>query len=845
LNNLLRFNILGPFEALDGAGGSLDFANRKAQALLAYLAVERDRPQSRDHLATLLWARTGDERARHNLRQALSKLRTLCPDLIHCPGDRIALNAGVCLIDATAFADLARSDQADELHVALRLYRGDLLEGYGAREPEYEEWLEIARARLRRQAVDAADRLAGLLRAQERERDAIAVLNRLLRIDMANESAHRDLMVLLARQGRRSDALRQYQDCAAALARELDAEPGAETKRVIDEIRKGRNQPPESEMAATPPPSSSAAPAASQAPPHRFATLFYVDGIQGQVRREGLDAVSQEGPLQAIARLIGEHAARVAHKAAGPVLALFDDPGDALTCALRIQRERSVEAGVDPFAFRIGIDCGDLVDDGGELRGDPVHVATRLEAVAEAGGVCISDRVRDKVEGRVKADFQFVGEHRVQQIDTPIRAYRVVASDVPQHTAAAVGQPASRPTRALPGKPSLLIRPFSNMSRDAEQDYFAEGLTKDISIALTKIPGLFLAEDASPLEQASRSMGITELGRAFGVRYVLSGGVRRHGERVRVNAELIDAATGQCLWGERFDRELHDLFSIQDEITEEIVTAMDVKLMQGEAARFMRKALSDPRALDASYRGWYALYHGTCRQDVLEAQHLFEEVIRLQPESPLGYASAALAYWAEAGFGRVVLQSPAMDHAAELARQALALGDTTGYAHLIMALVHLAHRDYARAMTQATEGVAARPSCNGAYAIKASVLSYLGRPEEAIEFALYAVRLTPVYPAEFPAILASAYHDSGRYADAIEAAKASLELRANDVDPLLVLSAAHAARGDREQARTIADQVLRIAPGFRLSEFAKTQPYQDPADLGRLIDRLRDAGLPD
>jgi len=340
-------------------------------------------------------------------------------------------------------------------------------------------------------------------------------------------------------------------------------------------------------------------------------------------------------------------------------------------------------------------------------------------------------------------------------------------------------------------------------------------------------------------------MGIPELGRAFGVRYILTGGVRRHGERVRVNAELIDAATGQCLWGERFDRELHDLFSIQDEITEEIVTAMDVKLMQGEAARFMRKALTNPSALDASYRGWYALYHGTCRQDVREAQHLFEEVIRLQPESPLGYASAALAYWAEAGFGRVVAQSPAMKHAADLARKALELGDTTGYANLIMALVHLAQHEYEAAMTQATEGVAARPNCNGAYAIKASVLNFLGRPREAIEFAQYAVRLTPVYPAEFPAVLAAAYHDSGQYAEAISAAEASLALRSNDVDPMLILIAAHAARGDLDEARNIADRVIEIAPSFRLSEFAKSQPYQNPGDLQRLIDRLRAAGLPD
>jgi TolB-like protein/tetratricopeptide (TPR) repeat protein len=652
-------------------------------------------------------------------------------------------------------------------------------------------------------------------------------------------------MVLLARGGRRSDALRQYQDCAAALARELDAEPGAETRRVRDEIRQGWSPSPEGELAATEEPSTLAASGSPSAPSHRFATVFYADSVQDKTIGEGAEGIVRDSQLQAINRAIGAHGGRVAPLIAGSVLALFNEPADALTCALNIQRERTIETGKDQNRFRIGIDCGGLSDDRGEFRGDPVQVARRLEALAVPGGVCISDHVRARVEGQVDADYQFIGEQRVQRVADPIRAYRVVPPSALSDTATAGRQPKSGSKLALPGKPSLLIKPFSNMSKDSQQDYFAEGLTKDISIALTKIPGLFLAEDGSPLEQASHGMGIPELGRAFGVRYVLTGGVRRHGERVRVNAELIDAASGQCLWGERFDRELHDLFSIQDEITEEIVTAMDVKLMQGEAARFMRKALTNPRALDASYRGWYALYQGTGRQDVLEAQHLFEEVIRLEPEAPLGYASAALAYWAEAGFGRVVVHSPAMEHAADLARKALELGDTTGYAHLVMALVHLANQEYDEAMAQATEGVAARPNCNGAYAIKASVLNFLGRPREAIEFAQYAVRLTPVYPAEFPAVLASAYHDSNRYTEAIAAATASLQLRNDDIDSMLILAAASVAQGRLDEAREIAARVKHLDPTFRLTEFSATQPYRNPQDLERLIGRLREAGLPD
>ncbi len=835
--------MLGGFEAFDGARERIDLSNRKAQGLLAYLAIESTHPHSREHLATLLWARTGEERARHNLRQALSKLRQYCPDLIASHGDRIALNDNACQVDAKRFPALARSDDPDDLFLALELYRGDLLEGYVAREPEYQEWLELARGQLRKHAVEVAGRLAEFLIEQRREREAIDVLNHSLRIDAANESAHRDLMQLLARQGRRSEALRQYQECVTALARQLDAEPGVETRRVHHEIRRGGSCASEGAMAPDADTLSQMGRRSSADEMQRFVAVLYAESVDANGGQEAVDSVCvSESPTDDTATI--EQCIERLHQLGGPLQALFEEPNEALACALRIQRDARAIPGKARPRFRIGIDCGDLHHDDGELRGDAVDVARRLEALAPPNGICISDRVRDRVKDQAEAEYQFIGEQRVNQVDYPIRAYRVVSPDLPANTAAENRQGRADSMLPLPGKPSLIVRPFANMSKDAEQDYFAEGLTKDISIALTKIPGLFLAEDGSPLEQVSHGMDITEMGREFAVRYVLTGGVRRHGTRVRVNAELIDATTGQCLWGERFDRELHDLFSIQDEIAEEIVTAMDVKLVQGEAARFMRSALTDPNALDASYRGWYALYHGTSRQDVLAAQRLFEDVIRLEPQAPLGYASAALAYWAEAGFGRVVVNSSALERSAQMARKALELGDTTGYAHLIMALVHLASHEYEDAMAQATEGVAARPNCNGAYAIKASVLNFLGRSREAIEFAQYAVRLTPVYPAEFPAVLAAAYHDSGRYAEAVEAAEASLKLRDDDIDPMLFLAASQVALGQLGAARQIAARILQLEPTFCLTDFAKTQPYQNARDLERLIDRLREAGLP-
>jgi TolB-like protein/Tfp pilus assembly protein PilF len=402
---------------------------------------------------------------------------------------------------------------------------------------------------------------------------------------------------------------------------------------------------------------------------------------------------------------------------------------------------------------------------------------------------------------------------------------------------------AAEQTPPPPGKPSLAIKPFENISSDPDQDYFAEGLTQDITIALVKIPGLVLFMDESPSYEKSRQMTIGEIGYQFGAQYVLKGGVRKVNHRVRVNAELVESSTGRHVWAERFDRELSDLFAIQDEITEEIVTAMDVKLRGGESSRFLRKALRNPTALDFSYRGWDLLFNGMSKRDTQEAQRMFQEVIRLEPTSALGYASAAVAYWSEAASEAGSPQSQARERAVGFAREALDRGDTTGYAHLILALVHLSNHEYDQALAEATDGVADRPSCNGAYAIKASVFNYLGRPTEAIEFAKYAVRLTPVHPPEYPAILATAYHDSDRHEEAVAAARAAIELSDDKVEPYLIIAASSNALGRAEEAQWAAREALRVKPDLNLSEFAKSQPYKEQKDLDRLISRLRSAGL--
>jgi adenylate cyclase len=579
--------------------------------------------------------------------------------------------------------------------------------------------------------------------------------------------------------------------------------------------------------------------------PRKLAAILYAD-VAGYSRLTGLDEDATHRTLSEyldlVAQTIKSNRGRVMHYAGDAVLAMFDAVVDAVSGATAIQEQLGIRNDDLPdhrkVQFRIGVNLGDVIEDRGDIYGDGVNIAARLEALAEPAGICISDAVRTAVGNKLPFEYLFIGEQQVKNIIEPVRAFRVFE----QGTSASM-QSAAQGSSTLPaiGKPSIAIKPFANIGADPEQEYFADGLTWDIHTALLKIPGLFLIEGES-MSPDPKQMTVQELGLKLGVRYVLKGGVRRSGERVRVNAELIEVSTGRKLWGERYDRELHDLFTIQDEITEEIGTSLEVKLVAGEEARYTRNEIKNSTARDKLYRGEQVMY-GSTKQEGREAQHLFEEVIRLEPASSLGYSMAAMAYWWEVYRGLSDDPSQALERAVELAREALRLEDTSGFPHLILAHTHLRKGEFDEALAEATQGVTARPSCNGAYALKANILIYLGRPAEAIDLAEYAVRLMPVNPPMYPAILASAYHGCDRHEEAISAALASIELDKSNIDPNLVLAASSAALGRSDKAHRATKEVLKLKPEFNLKEFVETQPYKEQEDLDRLAAQLSSAGL--
>ncbi len=573
--------------------------------------------------------------------------------------------------------------------------------------------------------------------------------------------------------------------------------------------------------------------------PRKLAAILYAD-VAGYSRLTGEDEDATHRTLgeylEFVSSTIESHGGQVMHYAGDAVLAKFEAAVDAVSSAIEIQQTIGKRNEPLPDArklqFRIGINLGDVIEDRGDIYGEGVNVAARLEALAEAGSICVSDAIRTAIGSKLPVDFVFLGEQRVKNIEEPVRAYQVLKQGA---------KPSPAPVISLEpvGKPSLAVKPFENLSSDSEQDYFADGLTADIVAALVKIHGLFLVMDYSASMVEFKQATVQDLASHYGVRYILKGGVRKQGNRVRVNAELIEAATGEHLWADRFDRELQDLFAIQDEITEEIVATLDIKLLRGEGARVIRQALTNPVALERLYHGLESFY----KYDLAEAQRLFEEAIDIEPGSPIGYALAALAYWWGAPAASGANRSKLVSRARELAHKALELRDTSGYPQLVLAQLHLQEREYEKALHEANEAIMDRPSCPGAYATKASVLNYLGRPLEAIELARYAIRLQPVHPSHYLSVLAAAFHSCGRYQDAVDAANTAISINRDYIDPYLMLAASNVELGRHEEAQAAVEHVLRIAPELTLERFLHSQPYQDDRYLEGLAGQLQQAGL--
>lgn len=583
---------------------------------------------------------------------------------------------------------------------------------------------------------------------------------------------------------------------------------------------------------------------------HRLAALLSAD-VAGYSRLMADDELATVRTLaicrDKIGALVQDGGGRVVNFVGDNVLAEFPSALDAVVYALKIQNAiDELNSGIPQnrqMQFRIGINLGDILVKGDVIYGDGVNIAARLEALAEPGGICVSDMVYSQIHHKLDAKYVDLGTKSLKNIPDPVRVFAVSAPSArptADKTASGSYQAASLP---LPDKPSLAVLPFVNLSSDPAQEHFSDGLTLDIMTALVRIPDLFLISDISMFSFKLKPVSIKEIGRQLGVSHVLEGGVRKAGEKVRVTARLIETTSGRQVWADHYDTTVDDIFAIQDEIAEEIVTAMDVKLVSGEVARTVRKTIRNPDALEAYYRGWQALF-GANKADILESQQYFEDTMRLEPESPLGYSLAAWTHWWAIFRGLSEDTAQSVQYAADLARKALDLEDITGLPHLMMALIHLHKSEHDKALAEAEQAVLARPSCDLSYAAKGYILNYLGRPADAIALANLAIRLAPVHPLPFYlVVLAGALYSSGRYEEAISAAGKALANDEEYIDALVILAGASAAVDRMGDAIKFAAKIRQIQPDFTLEKYARTQPYKDSETLEQLLLTLHRSGL--
>jgi TolB-like protein len=638
----VRLNVLGPFQAQWSDGTSFDVAGKKIQGLLAYLAVESARPHSREQLAGLLWSETGDERARHNLRQALSKIRRSYGPLISSTGEALSLNLELCSVDAREFPALARSGEVADLERCIALYRDDLLDGLVLRESLFDDWLLAAQHRFRSMACDAIERLAFELANRNRADRAIEVLNRRIAMDPACEPAHRHLMELFERVGRRSDALRQYQFLSEALDRELNTKPSPETKAVYERIR-------------------------------------------------------------------GEGAAAM------------------------------------PSAS--------------------------VPSVGSAAAL----------------------EHDL---------------------------------------PTVAVLPFDNLS-GPEDSYFVDGIVEDIITALSRFSSLMVISRGSTFAYRGREVSDREAAAELGAQFLLRGSVRRVGRRVRVNVQLLDPHAGMTLWAHRFDREIEDVFVLQDELSSTIVSTLAGRV---EAARLAKAKRAPPERLDAYD---YVLrgkehHHRYTPEDCRQAIEMFERAIDSDPSYSMAHA------WLACGLGQAMLYRPdehdsLLEQAQLAAERGLELDASDSECLRILAQVALLRRDVPLAIRHQERGLTFNPNDDRSVCAMGEILSFAGRAEEAEAWVRKAIRLNPYHPPRYWSHLARALFHTGRYREAIDALQ---NIRAPRVRERALQVAAASMLGDAAQIAESVAALRKASPDFDPERFVENLPYDDARYGQPLLDAL-------
>jgi len=575
----------------------------------------------------------------------------------------------------------------------------------------------------------------------------------------------------------------------------------------------------------------------------RLAAILAAD-VAGYSRLMGAD---EEGTLERLKALrrelvdpkIAEHRGRIVKTTGDGMLVEFASVVDAVRCAIAVQQatpERNTGVAADNrIELRIGINLGDVIVEGDDLYGDGVNIAARIEALADPGGVFVSNTVHDQVRDRLPFVFEDLGEQQVKNIVRPVRVYRVRDAGAAAQSPSA---PAS-PVLPLSDRPSVAVLPFVNMSSDPEQEFFADGIAEDVITALSRYPSLFVIARNSSFTHKGRAVDVKEVGRELGVRYVLEGSLRKSGNRIRVTAQLVEAETGKHVWADRYDRDLADIFALHDEITEAVTTAIAPAIANAEQQRALRKPPGSLDAWAAYQRGlWHLGKFGT--EDNALAQRFFQRAIDLDPNFAGGYGGLAIAK------RRGVQRQGSLegDDVLELARRAVLLDPNDAEARARLGFMVLGQGDYDGALAEVESSLALSPNLAIAHAVLGQILLCSGRPKEGRIALEKGIRLDPRDPMAQLNLMnvAISYFLSGEYDAAIEAAKRVI--RAYPDYPMTYpwLVAALGKSGRTKEAQQSLQKATTIAPGAFDLLVRSRAPWYRPEDLDHMIEGLRKAG---
>jgi adenylate cyclase len=593
-----------------------------------------------------------------------------------------------------------------------------------------------------------------------------------------------------------------------------------------------------------------------------------------------------------ITEIVQKHRGRVVDSPGDNILSEFSSVVDAVRGAVEIQEELKVRNAELPenrrMEFRIGVNLGDVIHEEERIYGDGVNVAARVESLADAGGICISRSAYDQVKNKLTLGYENLGEYSVKNIAEPMRIYKVLMD--PESVGKVIGERRVEPKRGLriaiaaviafllvvggavlwksyqpivsppvevasekkmafplPEKPSLAVLPFDNLSGDSSQDYFSDGITESIITALSNVSNLFVIARNSTFTYKGKPVKVQQVAEELGVRYVLEGSVQRSGDRVRITAQLIDALTGHHLWAEQYERKFGDIFALQDDITEHVTLALQVKLTEGEQARIRRGHMDNPEAYEYWLRG-RETYMSFTKENNDQARKLWEKAAELDPTNSWMWQQIGWTYYRDARFGWTDTPVQSLARAEELAQKTLAVDDSNAEAYCLLSVVYMSRRQHDKAVAYGERALALAPNFTDITATIAIPFMYSGRPEEAIEMVKNAMRLNPYYPAWYLPVLGFAYRFTGQYEEAI-ALLETWRARANprSAIPHLFLAITYEEAGRGEEAQIAVAEILKRKPKASITGYlkAKTFPYKNPADIEKVVDLLRKAGLPE